>query len=364
MTALQQQDPDTCRPQLGGGLVLGSARCGSTLVSEILNRHPAILSVSELFSTVGPHAFRPDVLSGARFWRHLSRPSRALSKIGNPDSAPREFLYGRTMDPEHDPWLCPPILAITLPHLSDDPDALFRKLSREVPAWPKRALAAHYRALFELLARQRGGRQVWVERSGGSLVAAGTLLEMFPEARPILLTRNGPETALSMRDYPATRLAIWMWRRLSWTGIDLLSLRHHYGRGAIWPLIATLGGVGGLGHILKYRPSLADCGAFWSDLTCRGLASLAGQAPLVLSYERLCQSPEEEIRRLGMYLAGTAPAEWVQTTSTLPRPRPSRLQALSRTDRDILEKACAPGEAALARFTGGPLVGNLDGIAG
>lgn len=364
MTAPQQPEPDTCRGQLGGGLILGSARCGSTLVSEILNRHPDILSVSELFSTVGPHAFRPDVLSGAQFWRHLSRPSRALSKIGNPDSAPREFLYGQTPDPEHDPWLCPPILAITLPHLSDDPDALFRTLSQEVPAWPKRALAAQYRALFAVLARERGGRQVWVERSGGSLVAAGTLLEMFPEARPVLLTRSGPDTALSMRDYPATRLAIWMWRRLSWTGLDLLSPRHHYGRGAIWPLIAALGGVGGLGHIVKKCPSLEECGAFWSDLTCRGLASLAGQTPLVLSYENLCRSPEEEIRRIGTYLAGTAPSEWVRTTATLPRPRPSRLQALSPAERDVLETACAPGEAALARFTAGAPVGSAERIAG
>jgi len=333
-----------------GGLILGSARCGSTLVSNILNSHPAILSVSELFSTVGPHALRPDVLSGKRFWRNLSRPSRALSQVGNPDSAPREFLYGKGQAPEHDPWLCPPILAITLPHLTDTPDDLFRQLAQDVPQWPSRSLADQYRALFATLAGKHKNQPVWVERSGGSLLASGTLLDMFPEARPVLLTRSGPDTALSMRDYPATRLAIWMWRRLNWVGIDLLSSRHHYGRGGIWPLIAALGGLGGLRHILNRRPSLTDCGAFWSELTCRGTEALGGHAPLVVSYERLCKAPAEEITRLGLYLADEAPQEWVAASVALPEKRPSRLAALGTADRDELLLACARGEDALSRY--------------
>ncbi|WP_235856050.1 sulfotransferase [Mesobaculum littorinae] len=322
-------------------------------MSEILKRHPAILSVSELFSTVGPHAFRPDRPSGAAFWRHLSRPSRALSRTGNPQVAPREFLYGRVPDPAHDPFLCPPILAITLPHLFADPDAVFATLARDVPTWPRRSLAAQYLSLFDRLAADLGGRRVWVERSGGSLVASGTLLRMFPAARPVLLTRSGPDTALSMRDYPATRLAIWMWRRLAPLGIDLLSPRHHYGRGAIWPLIAAAGGVAGLGPILSARPTLADCGAFWSELTRKGLGPLAGHAPLILSYESLCRAPQDEIRRLGLYLADEAPEAWVEACAALPQVRPTRLAALDPADRREVELACAPGEAALAAWTQG-----------
>ena len=165
-----------------GALILGSARCGSTLVSQILNAHPAVLSVSELFAAAGHNAFRPRHLDGARFWAHMARPSRAMAQVANPDAAPSEFLYGRVPHPAHDPWHCPPILAVTLPHLSENPDALFDALAGQMRARAPAPLAAHYRALFQAMARQIGGREIWVERSGGSLVAAATLREMFPDA--------------------------------------------------------------------------------------------------------------------------------------------------------------------------------------
>ena len=333
-----------------GGLILGSARCGSTLVSRILRLHPEILSLSELFATAGPHAFRPRRVSGARFHARLSTPSRAFSTIANPDAAPGEFLYGEVSRPAHDPYRCPPILAVTLPHLSDDPDALLEKLGAEARERGTHDIADHYRALFAALSRHVGGRRVWVERSGGSLVAAGTLLAMFPEARPVLLLRDGPDTALSMRDYPAARVAIWAWRCLRPLGIDLLGETGHYGRGAAWPVVAALGGLGALRRIVATRPSLADCGAFWSDVTRRGLHRLDGHAPLVIRYEALCRTPKPEIERLGLHLAGTAPEGWLAAAEVLPKVRPLRIAALEPADRDALLAACAPGEDALARW--------------
>ena len=333
-----------------GGLILGSARCGSTLLSRILRLHPDILSLSELFSTAGPHAFRPRRLTGARFWAHLATPSRAFSEIANPAAAPREFLYGRVRDPRHDPDLCPPILAITLPHLSADPDAVFDALAARAGRWGERDLGDHYRALFAGLAREVGGRRVWVERSGGSLVAAGTLRAMFPEARPVLLLRDGADTALSMRDYPATRAAIWMWRHLRRVGVDLLGPAGHYGRGAIWPLVAAIGGRAGLRRIVAIRPSLADCGAFWSAVTAGGLRGLEGCDPLVIRHEAMCRAPRPQIERLGAYLAGSAPEAWLAAAERLPQIRPSRLDALDTSDREALARACAPGEDALRRW--------------
>lgn len=334
-----------------GGLVLGSARCGSTLVSQVLRLHPDVLSLSELFSTAGPHAFRPArpgaTISGARFWQRLATPSRALSRMGNPALAPAEFLYGRQPSPAFDPFFCPPVLAVTLPHLSDDPDALFQRIGARAALRPDLPLADHYRALFADLAGDAGGK-VWVERSGGSLAAAGTLRAMFPEARPVLLLRDGPDTALSMRDYPAARLAIWMWRRLRPLGIDLLGQRSHYGRGALWPAISAIGGRIGVGAILSRRPSLKDCGAFWSAVTLAGLRGLDGAKPLVLHYEDLCRQPRSQLVRLGIYLTGRAPADWLDAASALPRPRPSRAAALPEADRRVLLNACERGEFALA----------------
>lgn len=336
---------------MAGGLILGSARCGSTLVSRILRSHPDILSLSELFSTAGPRAFRPDRLEGARFWSHLAKPSRALSQIGNPSVAPAEFLYGGFGQPRHDPYFCPPILAITLPHLSNDPDSLFRELGTVVRQRGEMALADHYRGLFADLADRLGGQRIWVERSGGSLAAAGTLCGMFPEARPVLLLRNGPEAALSMRDYPATRLAIWMWKRLRRFGIDLLHPQHHYGRGVIWPVVSAIGGYFGVSRILEYRPSLHDTGAFWSAVTQSGVAGLEAAMPLVLRYEDLCVNPRPEIERLGQFLTGSAPGSWLDRAETFPRAPTLRMAALTRSECRELQEACAPGEQALTKIS-------------
>ncbi len=350
MEAAPLRAADPSGQPMRGGLILGSARCGSTLLSQVLRLHPDILSLSELFSTAGPHAFRPvrARISGAAFWHRLATPSAALSQLANPDIAPDEFLYGRVADPAHDPYACPPLLAVTLPHLSERPDDLFARLAAAAKARPDLPLADHYRALFADLAGEAGGKRIWVERSGGSLAAAGTLRGLFPEARPVLLLRNGADTALSMRDYPAARLAIWMWSRLRPLGIDLLGPRGHYGRGALWPVIAAIGGQVGVRRILSRRPGLRESGAFWSAVTIAGLRGLGGARPLVLHYEDLCARPRSELARLGIYLTGRAPEDWLNAASGLPRVRPSRVDQLPGPERDILTRAVERGEFALA----------------
>lgn len=333
-----------------GGLILGSARCGSTLVSRILCEHPDILSISELFASVGHNAFRPARLSGRRFWSHLARPSRAMSQVANPDAAPSEFLYGRAASPAYDPWHCPPILAVTLPHLTQDADALFDTLRQDIASRESASLADQYRGLFRAMARHLGPRRVWVERSGGSLVAAGTLCEMFREARTVLLLRNGPETALSMRDYPATRLAIWCWRWCGTLGIDLLDPRRHFGRGAFWSAVVAIGNCFGVRSIIARQPSLRDSGAFWSAVTTTGLKGLEAARPMILRYEDLCADPTPQIRKLGLHLTGSAPDEWLSRVARLPQHRQSRLASLSAAELDELRAACAPGEKAIAAF--------------
>lgn len=334
------------------GFVLGSARCGSTLVSDILRLHPAILSLSEVFSTAGPNAFPQGRISGARFWQGLAKPTRFASAIANPDRAPREFLYGRTANPRFDPWFCPPILQIALPHLSEDPDELFQWLEPRALAAPRQDPGAHYRSLFAQLATQLD-RRVWVERSGGSIIATRTLLDQFPGARHLLLTRNGADTVLSMADYPATRIAVWMWKRLRPFGMDLMSPRTHYGRGRIWRMLQSAGGMFPVSRILDTPPKLADVGTFWSQMMLRGAQAMQAIPPgdlAHLSYENLIAAPREQIRNLGEFFADDAPDGWLDQAAALPQQRRARLDDLSQTDRLRLLDSCAEGEAAIAGF--------------
>ncbi len=333
-----------------GALLLGSARCGSTLVSRMLRSHPDVLSLSECFAMIGPRAFHPAQCDGNRFWRALAEPLAGMSRIGNPDTAPDEFLYHQIEGHRHNPWHCPPLLAITLPHLYEDPDTAFDRLANLVPHWPRAPLADHYLALFRALAAQQtGAPRVWAERSGGSLAAAATLGGMFPKARRIVLLRAGADTALSLRDYIPGRMAIWLWK-LGYVLLDPISPRHHLGRGALWPLVARLSGGAALRRILDHRPSLADCGGFWSALMCRGDAALSGQPITTLRHEDLLADPQRGARALGMAVAGAAPAAWLAEVTPLPKRRPSRMEALSPAEKAELTAACAPGEDAARRM--------------
>ena len=46
--------------------VLNTGRCGSTLLSDVLNSHPRVLSLSEFFSAVGMGTFRFHRATGSR----------------------------------------------------------------------------------------------------------------------------------------------------------------------------------------------------------------------------------------------------------------------------------------------------------
>ncbi len=333
-----------------GALILGPARCGSTMISRMLVTHPEVLSLSELFAMIGPRAFRPARCDGRQFWRALTLPLPGMCRIGNPDTAPDEFLYHLVPDRKHDPWNCPPLLAITLPHLFADPDRALEDLRPLIAPRPFGPLSDHYLALFRALADLDGRRPaVWAERSGGSLAAAATLVSMFPGARRIVMLRNGPETAMSLRDYAPARLAIWLWRQ--GIGIvDPISPQAHLGRGAIWPLLARLDRLFPLAVILNRRPSLRDCGRFWSALMVRGERSLAPHRISTLRYEDILADPERGARDLGRMVAGSAPEAWCQRATAIPGRRPSRLASLARDEHKILRDACAEGEAAASRL--------------
>ena len=53
--------------------VLSTGRCGSTMVSNLLNLHPRILSLSELYAFTGLTAFAGKRRSGEWMWDLLSQ---------------------------------------------------------------------------------------------------------------------------------------------------------------------------------------------------------------------------------------------------------------------------------------------------
>jgi hypothetical protein len=328
-------------------LILSTGRCGSTMVSDLLNRHPGILSLSEFFVPLGQAAFawrRPD---GERMWKTLTRQSSGLHAMLKDGHVVDESLYrydapGARFTPE----TMPPIIAVTLPHLTVDPEGLLDELEPLVRARPRMPLEDHYRALFQDLA-EKLERRVWVERSGGTLMHAAKLLRLFPEARVIHVYRDGRDTAMSMSRHHNFRVLLGAILRCRRLGIDVQR--------------RFLDRQGGLADVamesLAFRlldiektaalPTLEDFGRFWSDLILIGKQVFQDLPPdrlLNVKFEDVQAAPRETLGDLIRFIDPSLEDQaWIDEVSTVPRPGRSSFRTLPADQQAALTRACAPG---------------------
>jgi putative sulfotransferase len=333
-------------------IIVGTGRCGSTLLSDALGAHPRVLSLSEFFVSLSPFGFLPGEPDGERFWRVLAEPRlkpNTLIRNGRPVS---EFRY--LEEPGRFPaGRIPAVSLVTLPALVRGHDELFDELAAEVPTWPAAPMAGHYARLFAWLSR-RLGRTVVVERSGGSLRFLPDLARCFPQARFVHLHRSGPDCALSMSRHPSFRLAVLLNRMRSYLGVDPY---HHPSPE----------------HAAKLPPDLRRClpdtfdanaldadiplsafGAFWSHQLISAHPQLAALTPerlLTLRYESLLADPVAELTRFARFAALPDAESWAHRASRHVDPRRSGASAaLEPAERSALERACAPGERVLRRL--------------
>ena len=323
--------------------VLSTGRCGSTMVSNILNTHPRVLSLSEFFSVTGLAAFRRRPRNGDWMWKLFSEQNPALR-------FQLQWEYEETLYPFDRPGArftrsdVPPIMCATLPHITDQHEALYDELEPVVRNFPKQPPADHYRQFFAWLCR-RFDRDVWVERSGPSLMWAYTMLRQFPEARVIHLYRDGRDTAISMSRHPAFRIAV---GSLCASPIDLLKLLRHH---RIWERLMLWQSA--INEFVPFRrlpldkPELADFGAFWSRFVEHGTRLFDRLPPasvLNVKFEDVQAGPESEIRRLIRFISPELEDDdWIRKASSMPRPTRSRFAQLAPREQSALTEACRPG---------------------
>ncbi|WP_433789714.1 sulfotransferase domain-containing protein [Actinoplanes sp. CA-252034] len=328
--------------------VISTGRCGSTLVSRMLREHPSVLSVSELFSTVRGRDCFDGILDGAEFWRMLSAPDRAVDVMVEAGLGVSELVYpyatGRFGTADGIPAIC----HMTLPMLTDDPDALHDELAAELPTWPARPIADQYRAFFAHLAA-RFDRPVMVERSGGSLSMVPALRRLFPEARFVYLARNGPDSARSMSRHAGFWLMLLAREAARIAGVaspDQLGPDHFRLLPATLNRLLTTPDA--LPEVMRQDVPVTAFGALWSTMATEGageLLRLPSERWMMTTYEDLTATPEAELTRLAAFLGVDAAPQWLGNAAGLveqPRhddhPDPRLLAALRR--------ACAPGTAA------------------
>ena len=330
-------------------LVLSTGRCGSTMVSNILNLHPRVLSLSEFFSYVGvQRLFRSRRLAGEKMWRLYSRQSNH-TRLMLREPFFDEFLY-----PIDEPGSrftqsdVPPIMCASLPHIADDYEALFDELERVVREQAKQPPAAHLRYLFGWLC-ERFGADVWVERSGSSLLFASRLLREFPDARVVHVYRDGRETAISMSRHYLFRLIVAILKKVGSFGIDPIMLLR---RKRLWESsnswMEAL-----LPILIRYEKlpfdelALPDFAVFWSatiELAHQMLGDLSPERLLNLKFEDLQAEPEDQLRRLIRFIdPSLEDEEWIRRACAVPRPTPSKFAQLGKTEQAAVTEACRPG---------------------
>jgi putative sulfotransferase len=340
--------------------IVGTGRCGSTMLSNMLREHPKVLSLSEFFSFASDFSptfseiFFPDPMDGRRFWPIIGgiKPLVSLSLrlgIAPPESiypcgAPNALFSSQTG--------VPAILHTTLPHLTDDHDRLYSALQDAVITWPEARIGEHYRHLFGWLA-EHFDKRLWVERSGGFIFAVEQLLATFPGAKFIHLVRDGRDASLSMQEHVGFRLALVMGSLQQCLGVDP---RESPDRSRIDRVPEEL---------RRFLPEQFDIDAFyafavplkltgelWTQWMSDGLnvlRSVPTDRVLTLRYEDFFTQPKQQLDALAAFLGEEfIDEDWsARCAATVRKPR-STWRDLPDEDACALTEACRPGFERLA----------------
>jgi hypothetical protein len=313
----------------------------------MLAEHPEVCSIFEFFTGLDwGRRFARGSIAAADFAELISRPQPIIDAVLRRGYSVEEVTYpfgrGRYARGDTMPW----ILVSMLPRLTDDPDELFGEVVRFAQQLPAQPIAAHYRALFEWLAR-RTGRRCWIERSGSSIDYLASLYATFPEALVVHIHRDGREAALSMREHHAYRVPISLMY-----DAPVASGRRPSELGTI-DLTAPPRPDDPISQILASRPPIEAFGRYWSDQVVRGSEALAHATParfLAVQFEDLLAKPMDVLGTIATFFELAGGGGWLTRGAGLVHGIPvPRFPALSESEGAALDAASRPGMARLGR---------------
>ena len=341
--------------------IVGTGRCGSTMLSNMIRDHADILSVSEFLVSVTDFAGRVaqafpgcpmdanqvwDVLAGLHprqttMLRHGVEMDEMLYPL-----APTS-LFSRQSG-------VPAILYITLPHLTADHDALFEELHKYVMTFEPDLAVRQYVRVFEWL-QARFGKKAWVERSGGSLRAVPRLAKSFPEAKFVHIVRDGRDCAISMSKHTGFRMMMACTVMSQILGYDPYDTDQREGVEELPDQFYDLLPERFSGEAFAQLDAPAALfGHYWSGEMMRGLKTLAelpADRVLTIHFEDILAEPEPWLLRMVEFIDPSfADEDWAQRAAAAIRPARSSWRALPASQQSDLTDACAPGFRALADY--------------
>jgi hypothetical protein len=334
--------------------IVGSGRCGSTLMTKLLRRHPDVLSVSEFFAalTVRRDAIPTGDIDGAGLWHILAAQDDYLDAMIRDGLRAPELCYPYDRGRFSLESGVPLISHMTLPMLTDDPDRLFDELAIEVSTWPVRPAGEQYAAFFRLLAR-RLRRRVVVERSGASLGLVSQLRREFPTARFVHMYRDGPDCAESMSRHVGFRLTALAMHAAQLAGVGSpAELNPETMARVPSELVQMLTPPFNARAFMAYRMPPHIFGEMWSRMLTEGIAALReipAERQTALAFEALLSDPDQELSRLAGFFGIPADPAWLAAARQEIDPGKTRRAASTLEPEELaaLRKACAAGEREL-----------------
>jgi putative sulfotransferase len=341
--------------------VVGTGRCGSTMLSDFLREHDRVLSLSEFFCLTTDfggriaQAFTPESVDAAQLWRHLAGAHPKQSTMVRHGVGIPEMLYqpGPSTRFSSETGV-PALMQTTLPHLSPDAEALFSDVEAFVAGLPPAPMADHYARLFAWLT-ERFGKRIWVERSGGSLRIVRRLVQAFPGARFVHIVRDGRACARSMSRHYGFRMALIAMQLTEILGVDPYESSDRTYIGDVPDdLVPFLPEAFDGEAFRRWETPLPLCGHYWSGeirAGVRELASLPEDRVLTMRYEDFLADPERSLSRLASFLGPEyVDDRWVRAAASKIRPSATKAESVDAAELRALDDACRPGFAALAEL--------------
>ena len=335
-------------------IIVGSGRCGSTMLSYMLHMNPQILSLSEIWNLFPSRDINilSSSITGDEFWRIIAAPSLAADGILVAGIPLEEYFYPYERA-RFDPATGVPSICRVLGAVSDDPDTLYDKLAGEVPSWPRRMVAGHCRVLFGELAAMLG-RPVIVERTGASLHMIRVLRRRFPDARFIFLHRNGPDSALSMSRHPLFRISA---MRMLADALSKPSLPEMLSEEMLSEEVKAINPADlvkisvppfDAERFMKLPIPVAFFAWMWDSAMRDGGSAIREVRRadwMTLRYEQLLEDTRAELTRVADFLGIPAERQWLDEACHLVDPgrAGSAATRLDRGELAVLEKICAEG---------------------
>ncbi len=310
--------------------IVGTGRCGSTLLSKMLRENEQVASLFEYFSGLDrKQCFAREPLDAETFTALLCdvHPITAMvlargyrvAEVAYPFDVPGA-RYSRESG-------LPFVLGATLSSLPvENPDAFYDEVRAFLSTLPPRPAADQHLALFEWIAK-RLGKSVWVERSGGSIDLLDPLNALFPDARFLHIHRAGEEAALSMREHHVYRLGLSLM-----FGLRPAPSREDEDE---------------ISRLLESRPPAEYFGRAWTDQLLRGfraLRNLDAHQYREVRFEDLIAHPRDALAEIAEFLElpdpdGSWPGRAAALVQGVP---PTRAGQLPDEERARLEQACRP----------------------